>query len=61
MIEQSRCVRCGRSINNEFCSKKILKWGVLKVDDSQGNELWKDGGECCCVNNEDELSWSGER
>ena len=40
---------------------KILKWGVLKVDDSQGNELGRNGGGCCRVKNECKWSWGGER
>ena len=54
MTEQYWCRRCG-------CVVKILKWGVLKVDDSQGNELGKYGGWCYRVKNEHEWSWDGER
>ena len=40
---------------------KRLIWCVLNVDDSQGNELGKNGGKCCRVNNEGALSGNGER
>ena len=60
MTEQYWCRRCEGSINN-ICVVKILKWGVLKVDDSQGNELGKYGGWCYRVKNEHEWSWGGER
>ena len=36
------------------------KWGVLKVNDKQYNELGKDG-EAFCVNNESDWSGSKER
>ena len=39
---------------------KRLKRGVLTVDDNQDNELGKYGGEYC-VNDEGDLSESGER
>ena len=31
---------------------KILKRGVFRVDDNQGNELGNDCGGCCGVKNE---------
>ena len=40
---------------------KRLIWCVLNVDDSQGNELGKNGGKCCRVKNEGDLSGNGER
>ena len=40
---------------------KILKRGVLKVDDSQGNEWRKGDRECCRVYSEGDLSGGGER
>ena len=58
VIEQGWCKKYGGSINNIFYSKKA-KWSVLKVDDSLGNELGKDGKGCCRVKNECE--WSGDR
>ena len=60
VMEQDWCRRCGESINYIFCSKS-LKWGVLKVDDSQGRELGENGGGCCLVKNEFECSWGDDR